>query len=239
MTRNSPTVPADTDILCEGCGYILNGLPNDSQCPECGKPIIESTAENLRRPPAWERDKGFDRTTLEVIFHPTRFYRMLPTRDFTPASYRFAKIHWIISACLFGLAAFGHVWWYFTMIGGRRSYGFMFVMPFIIPTTWFVLDGTTRLAAKLTTLEATYRGLRLPYAIVLRGLHYHAAHYLPVATIAAITVWIYLFLLSQEIATIASASIYLYVLSGEVILGAAYLFNTYWIAMRNMMYANK
>ena len=32
---------------------------------------------------------------------------------------------------------------------------------------------------------------------------------------------------------------YLYVLSAEVIAGAFYLFWTYWIGMRNMMYANR
>jgi hypothetical protein len=32
---------------------------------------------------------------------------------------------------------------------------------------------------------------------------------------------------------------YLYTLSGEVILAAIYLFWTYWIAMRNIMYANR
>jgi hypothetical protein len=33
--------------------------------------------------------------------------------------------------------------------------------------------------------------------------------------------------------------IYLYVLCGEVVLGAFYLFKTYWIGMRNIMYANR
>src|SRR3954464_620053 len=27
MSRIAPVVPAETDILCEGCGYTLNGLP--------------------------------------------------------------------------------------------------------------------------------------------------------------------------------------------------------------------
>jgi hypothetical protein len=36
-----------------------------------------------------------------------------------------------------------------------------------------------------------------------------------------------------------SAMIYLYVLCGLVVLSAGYLFQTYWIGMRNMMYANR
>jgi len=39
--------------------------------------------------------------------------------------------------------------------------------------------------------------------------------------------------------TLATTQGYLYVLSGEVIIGAVYLFQTYWIGMRNMMYANR
>ena len=39
--------------------------------------------------------------------------------------------------------------------------------------------------------------------------------------------------------TPGTATRYLYVLCAEVIVGAAYLFHTYWIAMRNMMYANR
>jgi len=27
-------VPAENDLLCEGCGYTLNGLPDDGRCPE-------------------------------------------------------------------------------------------------------------------------------------------------------------------------------------------------------------
>jgi hypothetical protein len=97
----------------------------------------------------------------------------------------------------------------------------------------------TRLAARLTTWEATYRGIRLPIDVVRRGLAFHAAHYLPLgvaalATTAAYHIGLYF---SPNYWSL-HGMLYLAVLSGEVILGAAYLFNTYWIAMRKMMYAN-
>ena len=58
MTRVAPVVPAETDLLCERCGYVLNGLPADGRCPECGTPLDESV--NYRRhPPAWERARGW------------------------------------------------------------------------------------------------------------------------------------------------------------------------------------
>ena len=74
--------------------------------------------------------------------------------------------------------------------------------------------------------------------VVLRGLHYHAAHYLPVALVALVTVAGYQVLDLSRLGPNAPVR-YLYVLCGEVVAGAGYLFHTYWIAMRNMMYANK
>src|SRR5260221_5482296 len=54
--------------------------------------------------------------------------------------------------------------------------------------SYLLLLATTRVAATLTSWEAGYRGLRLPLPVVLRGLDYHAAHYLPVGLIGAGTV---------------------------------------------------
>jgi hypothetical protein len=113
--------------------------------------------------------------------------------------------------------------------------------------TYLFLDGITRVAARLTTLEATYRGYRLPYDIVLRGMYYHAAHYLPVALAAVIVVEGYQLLMRLDYSWWIghhhvpdnSSIIYLYVLSAQVVLSAIYLFQTYWIGMRNMMYANR
>jgi hypothetical protein len=36
------------DIACVGCGYSLRGLSAESRCPECGKPVLDSTHD---RPP--------------------------------------------------------------------------------------------------------------------------------------------------------------------------------------------
>src|SRR5580658_3900506 len=53
--KNMPTdAPEETDILCENCGYMLNGLPPSGNCPECGTAIDFSVSERLRQPPLWE-----------------------------------------------------------------------------------------------------------------------------------------------------------------------------------------
>jgi hypothetical protein len=48
-----------------------------------------------------------------------------------------------------------------------------------------------------------------------------------------------LLLIAGKALSFNSPMIYLYVLAGLVVLSAIYLFQTYWIGMRNMMYANR
>jgi len=70
-------------------------------------------------------------------------------------------------------------------------------------------------------------------------MYYHAAHYLPVGLVAAVTVVAFVELLSRGTLGVEWYTRYLYVLSAEVVIAAFYLFKTYWTAMRNMMYANR
>jgi hypothetical protein len=201
--------------------------------------------------PAWERvdvkrRRAFTRVTLDVLLRPTQFYRTLATRADASAARQFAQVHWMIASNLLGLAAYFHWIWYRRSVLGllspRNRFELFLVIlggPILIAVCYLALAGTTRLAARLTHWEATYRGIRLPISVVLRGLYYHAPHYLPVGVTALATVVGYQLLLAWGLASPASATRYLYVLSGEVILCAIYLFNTYWIGMRNMMYANR
>lgn len=41
-------------LLCERCGYVIEGLPTAGACPECSKPIQESLPER-RRGSVWQR----------------------------------------------------------------------------------------------------------------------------------------------------------------------------------------
>ena len=262
MSRSTASIPDDSAILCEGCGYIVSGLPEDSRCPECAKPIAESLA-STRRPSLWEQDSGpavtrFVKTTVQVIFTPTAFFRSLTPRGSLDRSRKFARVHVALATGLFGWAALIQFSW----LGGWRtlsnwmfdSYSRPYDVPasrmwvygamvaFAFPLAWFLawafLTLTTRLAARLSAWESAYRGLRLPLPVVTRALHYHAAHYVPVALVAFLTVWGYQVLLRLGALSELTAPRYLYFLCAEVILAAAYLFKTYWTGMRNLMYAN-
>lgn len=245
MTRIAPTVPSENDLLCEHCGYTLNGLPHDGRCPECGEPVADSLGIG-RTEPAWEQTQSrrfaaWVQTSIAIIFHPTHFYRTLTTRGELRPAARFANWHWMLSSILFGITAYVHSGWDWRMsypnislvmtrwtLAGLALIGTLFVLPWV-----------TLLAAKLTNWEATYRGLRLPMRVVRRGMYYHAAHYLPVALMALITVVGYRALVDWGVLSVETLVKYIWVLAGEVIVGAIYLFQTYWIAMRNMMYANR
>ena len=113
----------------------------------------------------------------------------------------------------------------------------IFVALFI--GTWLTLWLTTVAAARLTAWEANYRGIRLPIHVVRRAMYYHAAHYPPVALLTLAIVAGYAAALRFDYAGANTITIYLYVLCGAIIAAAAYLFHTYWIGMRNMMYANR
>ncbi|MCC5785924.1 MAG: hypothetical protein JJU33_04385 [Phycisphaerales bacterium] len=43
--------------LCEQCGYVIESLPEDSACPECGRPIASSLAEARPGSP-WQAGRG-------------------------------------------------------------------------------------------------------------------------------------------------------------------------------------
>ena len=243
------TVPADSDVLCEHCGYTLNGLSPSGRCPECGEPVAESLAESGRTLTAWETDGRFWATTAAVVFRPTFFYRHLRTRVDAAAeraATRFARWNWLAAAASASAAAFVH---YFLIndLGRALSPNLdgadagMFVIWMILATAIGVLiaGATTNLAAWLTTWEAGWRGYRLPRSVVLRGLHYHAAHLPPVALAFLIVTGGYRLLVALDVLDFTSLVAYLLVLSAVVVVGLIYLFVTYWIGMKNMLYANQ
>jgi hypothetical protein len=237
MTRVAPVIPADNDILCEYCGYVLNGLPEDGRCPECGNPIADSSA-TLRKPSAWEERPSlgsFLLTSAQVIFRPTEFFRSLRVRGELRRARIFGWVHWIVTSILLTATAILHL-----KIVTERQFTLATVSALIgigILLVFVLLELITRLAAKLTAWEAAYRGYRLPYPVVLRGLYFHAAHYLPIGLLAFATLLISRRALVQYPLHFTYDR-YAYVLCAEVILAAGYLFKTYWIGMRIMMYAN-
>src|SRR5690606_13045482 len=96
-------IPAPTDLLCESCGYTLNGLPHDGNCPECGTPVAKSTVQSGRDHTPWESGGSFILTSTLVTSSPATFYRSLKTRVSSRKQHlarRFARFHWTIASIL-------------------------------------------------------------------------------------------------------------------------------------------
>lgn len=73
MPRETPWADEYT-LLCERCGYVIEGLATDGACPECGKPISESLPERRVGTP-WQQRPSFVnllRTWWMTLRHPKR-----------------------------------------------------------------------------------------------------------------------------------------------------------------------
>lgn len=245
MAREARIVPDESVLLCEGCGYVVSGLPIGGNCPECGKPIAESVGTQ-RQITEYEQNPGwrsFWQTTRRLLARPTEFYQTLQTRTSTDAAIRFAHVHRIIAAVLFAAAATGHFEAVYadtstqsaaqTWLFGGLLWLAMSILAFAL------LVGINALAIWLSVIESRYWGMRLPQKVVLRGMAFHAADYLPVGVVAVAIVWGYQVLRTAVPDARRFDLYYLYTLCGFVVLAAGYLFKTYWIGMRNMMWANR
>ena len=238
LSTNAP--PADA-TLCVSCGYVLDGLPPDGRCPECGTPI-EQTRAVVRSAPAWETVGGvggFLRTTADVLLRPVRYWKTFASRPADPPQVRrafwFGTCHAVLAGVLFATAVTLHA----------RLIGLGGDTPLALPLLAFAVVVTVALlgkylASNLTAFESRHRGMRLPQPVVYRVLGYQSAALLPFAVLAATTVGgAVLLAVTRPMLFAINLHVYIGLLAAEAVVGGAYLFWTYWMAMRGIMYANE
>lgn len=240
--------PAESDLLCEFCGYILNGLEaRQGNCPECGTAVAGSIEPGHRSESPveteWSR-RSFWTTTRLVLLHKRRFFRETRTRADHPNVARFGRVHRRISGILFGVAGALHTAWMAETRGLLTHWTFPAVAAFVGVAiglaigAMVLLTQVTRLAAWLTTKEGAFWGMRLPTPVVTRALNFHAANYLPVAVLAVLLTGGYRVALALQWTDATSGVIYLVCLCVLVVVSALWLFESYVIAMRRIRLAN-
>ena len=227
MANVAAALPADARLLCERCGYILDGLPAAANCPECGRPAAASRGG--RRPARFEvrpSALSFVLTTLAIFFRPAKFFGGLSARQ-TRAGIWFARLHRFLAAALLSAAVAGHMildarfkQWLrdlFTSPGSPPTYETFIVDLWVTKVYWvdepvlfsLMLAPLTALiylgaaavahaAAALIEPAAAGRGTRLRRPLVLRGLGFHTVHWLPVCFVAAATVCGYIALIDAN-----------------------------------------
>lgn len=259
MALTLVAIPADTDILCEQCGYTLNGLPETGNCPECGKPIAESTTRSGRHLSAWEAAAKlslflFLRTAAGVIASPSKFFRGLSLGGNPKRGRTFSRLCHALTAFIFAIGFITHLQFMTGMsltfpVDRYASTEHLVNWRVVLPITSLLVGGAgfiyaaLRLIGKLivilTSFEARYWGYRLPGPVVTRGLQYQSATYLPATALAVAWIIIGRISIERDPGGALTPLVYLYILCGTVVVSAVYLFVTYATAMRKLMYANR
>lgn len=230
--------PELSDIVCESCGYVLNGLPETGNCPECGTPIAFSTSESIRTLPDWERDANRSRSFRRAI--GTRFYRGLLIHSDTRRSRRFAVVCLMVVSLANTVTILAHYAAFSVLSAQPRWLPPLPILAIALPPIVLLLAwGTLELIAYLTAAEGRYWGLRLPRGAVRRVLHYLSVHVVIASLVVMFVPLTFLVLMWTDSWFGLYMVHYLFALSGFVVLAAYYLFKVYFAAMKSIMFASR
>lgn len=238
--------PPDDAILCEKCGYILDHLPVESNCPECGKPVRESAEGLDRRPPIVERDGPSIRTRVMtmngIIGSPFTYFRSLSIMSH-PYEGRFRWHMMLMSSLFFGLAGGMHlrwiVWFFGVRPGETGSIGLVFAFAvFFFLAALLISILSEKLVCYFTVIEGRFWGYRLWKDVVKRVMSYHIAHLVPLSFITLLIVGVNLTNAFTQTVRF-NPKYYLYVLCAWVLIASFWLMSTYVSAMRAVMFANR
>lgn len=159
--RSPPRIgPLDEfTLLCERCGYVLEGLFHDGNCPECGTPIKESLPHLARPGSPWQQKPSFRSlidTCREMLFRPGQ---LLDRVRIDTRSSRSLELWIVLATATFTAVSpwlFHLTWMFFNPTSGRRS-----LLAEAGWATLFAVLGTLVVAILLTVLTGIERmGIR-------------------------------------------------------------------------------
>ena len=149
----APTVKSDPAflLLCENCGYVLDGTPTDSNCAECGTPVAESLP-SIRTGSPFQRQPSLKSLieTVEATLTQTRAMFRNCRMSYTEGR-RLEQVYILIGVAAFAISfPIGGLFRY--LLHGSSSVGYLVIAVPIAIGGWALLT-------LLTWIER--RGVRL------------------------------------------------------------------------------
>jgi hypothetical protein len=149
-------------LLCERCGYVVEGLPAEGACPECGKPIEESLPERRVGTP-WQQSRSganLARTWRMSLFHPIRTLSVLAESPVSDT--RLRRWTTLASALLLSFS-----WWQYGAISVVREEPLSLLVLIALVlicavALWPILLGLTQVETWGLGVIAKTRGFRVP-----------------------------------------------------------------------------
>ena len=168
---------------CEACGYAIAQLPHSTNCPECGRPVVDSLPES-RRPTAFaaadsrrQRVRAFAATLRKLVFEKT-FFDRLAVHQGHPRARTFFTCVCLMNAILVFLAypavdvafvdpaTMGHHW-YHAVVAGTVAFIGQLILAGLVAGCLAVLQRRPLQPTALVTFYAMSSLLPLTIGVAL------------------------------------------------------------------------
>lgn len=213
-------------LLCEGCGYVVDGLGPEQPCPECGRPVQESMPERRKGTPLQRSAslKAWTRTASMFLRHPRRAWDDV---ELDPATTETALSASINLAAILAATAAGLLPFYrflsmtrsWTELPGALAFGWLAWLAVFV-FVWAGLRVLTWIETRGLTFFASRRGWRVPSAVA-RAATAHASigWVVGIAPVSAMTIvmgvcWAYFPGAEAVLATTASVLTVVFLAAG-------------------------
>lgn len=240
LGRSPPRIdPLDEfTLLCERCGYVLEGLDRGGNCPECGRPIKESLPHLARPGSPWQQKpslRSLTETCREMLYRPGPLLDRVRIDGRTSGSLE----GWIVFATsIFSAAspwAFYLAWMFFNPTRGRRS-----LLSEAGHATLYALVGGMLIAIVLTILTGIERvgirtfgrvhGRRITHAISTTLCAHACVGWFTAALLFWTPIFALVILDEDSLVLLAPIGLFLGLLHFEILV---------WLGVKRCRYANR